>query len=872
MTNAERHKVVEKLFHQALELTIDERTEFVRQACPEDVELQEEVLTLLSATPPSILKASLEDFAAFNDLEALDRIGPYHVLREIGRGGMGVVYLANRDDGTFEKQVALKLVKRGLDTDEILRRFRYERQILAGLEHPNIARLYDGGRSQDGRPYLAMEYIDGMPITAYCDDKHLDIDSRLQLFLTVCEAVQYAHSKLVVHRDIKPSNVLVTSDGTIKLLDFGIAKLLDEEGQSGTPKTRTGMQVMTPEYASPEQLRGEPATTSVDVYALGVMLYELLTGRRPGKPDTTTERPSARVLQGERHTSHEGASKSFSSQYFSKLRRVTPERLRRRLEGDLDTITLKALRPEASRRYVSAEALLEDIKRHLAGLPVAARADTLSYRTRKFIQRHRLAVTVVSSFLLILTLFVVSTVRQEQRMKVERDKAEEVASFLETLFTAADPSEPEAGRPDTLRARELLARGIARIENDLGNQPAVQARLFTVIGNVHTNLGLYDQADSLIEKGLVLRRHAEPFQPLDLAESESALASLRTAQSDLETAERMFRQAIAKQREGDVPQALLTSLSGLAYCLQRQGGYEEAEMLLEEAVLLSNQIYDPGDPRRFDAPHRLAVLYEDISEYREAEQMLREILEEQLVVFDGSHASVAATMNDLSLVLRDQEFFEEAEEFARKAMHINTALYGPEHPNVATNLENLGAALIGQERFVEAESAYRSALSIFDAIWGGSHQKTIIARTHLAELMRQTKQFGKAVVIYSEVVEHFQRSDPDNPGIGIVSALMANVYLDDKRFLKADSLYRFAIDEMTKVFPENHIRIGRALHGQGRSLMGMGQFERAEGAFEKAMQIFNVRQQHVDLASQSFVELYITWGKPEKAEAYQNQK
>ncbi len=863
MLDAEHHKRIESLFHQAMELPEDQWRHFLDQACPDDAALRDDVLGLLQATPPTVLNASLDELAALHPPASPAHIGPYHILKEIGRGGMGVVYLAERADGAFKKQVALKLVKHGLDTDEILRRFRYERQILAALEHPNIARLYDGGRSNDGRPFLAMEYIEGEPITAYCDAQQMRIDDRLRLFITVCEAVQYAHSKLVVHRDLKPSNILVSPAGAVKLLDFGIARLLDEKAEDAeAPKTRTGMRIMTPEYASPEQLRGEAPTTAIDVYALGIVLYELLTGRRP-RSAATTDRPSNVVARDIERSPKDSASNTITPRMVGASRNTTTDRLRRRLVGDLDTIVMKALRPEAERRYASAAAFLEDIQRHLAGLPVKARPDTLGYRTQKFLERHRVGAGITLVFALMLTAFVVSTIRQEQQMALERDKATEVAAFLETLFVAADPSAPEAGRPDTLRARELLDRGVNRILNDLTQQPDVQARLLTVIGNVYTHLGLYNEADSLLSHALALRTQIKPYNPVDVAESHAALANLRNSESKLAEADSLFRLAIETQRSANTPEALLSSLNGLAYSLQRQGSYEEAESILKEAISLGSTLYEPGDPRQLDALQQLAVLYEDISNYREAERLLREVLDGQITAFGPSHAKVAHTMNDLSLVLRSQESFEAAEQFARQAALINEDAYGPNHPNVATNLENVGAALMGQKQFTEAETAYREALAIFDEVLGPSHQKTIIARTHLAELMRQTGQFEKAIQVYDEVINHFQTTDPDNPGIGIVSALLGNVYLDAMRFPEADSVYRFSIQRMQMIFPDDHIRIGRALNGLGRSLTGQQRFEEAEAVLQKARHIFELRDQHMDLVSESFASLYEAWGKPD---------
>ncbi len=625
------------------------------------------------------------------------------------------------------------------------------------------------------------------------------------------------------------------------------------------------MRILTPEYASPEQVRGDAPTTAVDVYALGVVLYELLAGRRPGG---SPERPSTAVSRPLERRRHDGTTETIAPDTVGAARRSTPERLRRRLEGDLDTIVLKALQPEADRRYASAEAFLEDIKRHLAGLPVSARADTLGYRLRKFALRHRLGVAAAALFVVLAAGFTVTTILQQRETALERDKAEEVATFLETLFATADPSLPESGRPDTLRAADLLARGAQRIHEELNGQPAVQARLFTVIGNVYTSLGRFDDADTLLHQGLALRTSNSGTSLLDLAESQQALADLRVAQSAPDAAEPLYRQALAARRAARAPEHVIESLAGLAYCRQLQGAYEEAESLLAEAVSLSATTYPAGHLKHLGILQKLALLYEDISNYREAERILRDILHAQQRHLGPAHASVAATMNNLSLVLRDQEAFVDAEPFARGALSINEQIYGPMHRKIGANLSNLGAVLMGQGRLDEAEAVYRRALNVYRTTLGDDHSATGIGITHLAELMRQKGDYDEAARLFEEVLDRTRQSDPGNPGVGIVSALLGNVYLDAGRYDRADIAYREAIDHMKRVFPDGHIRIGRATHGLGLSLTRQGRFPEAEEVLLEALRIFTARDLHIDRAHTALVELYDAWGRPESAAAY----
>ncbi|MFQ5572464.1 MAG: serine/threonine protein kinase, partial [Rhodothermales bacterium] len=467
----EHWPLIDDLFAAALDHPPEERTAFIDRACTGNPALRDELESLLRAYHASehYLEAIDADRAralieSVGELVCEEqRIGPYQVVRELGRGGMGAVFLAERADGQFEQQVALKLIKRGMDSDAILRRFLRERQILAHLRHENIARLLDGGVSDEDRPYFAMEYIDGLPLPDYCDTHRLDVEARLRLFQDVCRAVQYAHRSLIVHRDLKPSNMLVTEDGTVKLLDFGIAKLLDPEAQSGaTALTEAGLRAMTPEYAAPEQVRGEPVTTATDVYTLGVVLYELLTGHRPYQFERREPKAIARVINDvepelpstavrrETDIQHtDGTTETVTPLSVSRARSTQPDRLRRRLSGDLDTVVLKALRKEPERRYASAEAFVEDIRRHLAGLPVLAQKDTLAYRASKFVRRHTVGVVFATALgLLTLGSAVVMALQQAETMR-EAAKAEEVKSFVMSLFEMSDP---DASKGETITA------------------------------------------------------------------------------------------------------------------------------------------------------------------------------------------------------------------------------------------------------------------------------------------------------------------------------------------------------------------------------------------------------------------------------------
>ncbi len=581
----ERWRQVEELVHSSLERAPGEWRSFLDEACDGDTRLCAEVESLLEqceAAQDFIERpafAFAADALADEEGESLEgqRIGSYKVVREIGRGGMGTVYLGQRDDDAYQREVAIKLIKRGMDTDFVLRRFLQERQILASLDHPNIARLLDGGTTDDGLPFFVMEYVEGVSINDYADAHKLSTLQRLQLFRTVCAAVTYAHQNLVIHRDLKPSNILVTADGTPKLLDFGIAKLLRaDEDASGTATETIAQRAMTPEYASPEQVRGERVTTASDVYSLGVVLYELLSGHRPyrltnRRPDEIAriiseeqpERPSVALLRTEEATNADGAERvaTTTPERISETRdESAPERLRRRLAGDLDTIVLMALRKEPQRRYQSAAQLAEDIRRHIEGLPVIARKDTFNYRVTKFVRRNRLGVAAAAVVLLMVIGGIVAIAWQAKRATdqariaaQERDRAERRFADVRRLsnaflFEIAPKIERLEGSTEAREA--LVTRALEYLDSlarESGDDPQLQSELaaaYEKVGDLQgaprrANLGDFSGAIASYEKARDVRRRLLEKNPEDfeqrhrLAAVLAALAYTRWWMSDV---------------------------------------------------------------------------------------------------------------------------------------------------------------------------------------------------------------------------------------------------------------------------------------------------------------------------------------------------
>ena len=723
---ATQWKEVKAVLEEALEQRPEARAAFLESACAGRMEVRREVEALLAMHEgaDSFFESGTRGPVAALASEALraeGRIGPYRLEEEIARGGMGAVYRARRADGQFEQEVALKVLRRGLDTEDVLRRFLIERQILASLHHPHIARLLDGGATEDGRPYFAMEYVRGTPIDEYCDARGLSVKARLALFIEVAEAVQAAHQHLVVHRDLKPSNILVTEEGAVKLLDFGIAKLLDaSEAAPGAeaPLTRTGQRWMTPEYAAPEQVSGEAVTTATDVYQLGVVLYELLAGCRPYQLTTHSAWAVERaVLEQDPRPPSTAASEAGRSAAHS----TSARRLSRRLRGDLDTIALKALRKAPARRYVSVEALTTDVRRHLNGLPVTARRETVLYRMRKFVLRHRAGVAAAAAIVLLLVGYAATVTVQAQRIAEERDRAqqetektEQVAAFMEQLFEASDPGEALG---DTVTAYELLERGVQRIDA-LETQPAVQGEMLRVMGTAYTSLGDLRQGKRLLQRALAASKRSKGNTP-NVIKSLNELALVLRMEGHFAEAEALFREALEKGRAhyGSEHADVATSMTDLASVLRREGEYAAAEPLFREALSMRRALLRAGDAAVDTSDvttslNNLALLQLDEGDLQGADASFREALKMNRAFYGEAHPVVATNLHNIGLVFQRRGDLAAAESLFRQVVAMDRQLLGPRHPEVGIDLNRLAALLRDQGNYAAADSAYGQALGL----------------------------------------------------------------------------------------------------------------------------------------------------------------
>ncbi|MEO8197961.1 MAG: serine/threonine-protein kinase [Thermoanaerobaculia bacterium] len=743
--NPEQWAQLSELFGELVEMSEDERQS--RLADPglasETVRALERMLAAHAAERP----LTIEERLAPELDPPPEQIGPYRLLHLLGEGGMGEVWLAERDEPGFRRQVALKRIRRGLESTELRRRFGIEREALARLSHRGIAQLLDGGIDAAGVPFLALEYVEGRPLVEAADALHLGLDQRLALFEEVCAAVHYAHAHLVVHRDLKPANILLTAEREVRLLDFGIAKLLDPELQESAA-TRTSLRLVTPEYASPEQLAGEPVTTATDVYALGLLLHELLTGRRPFREhegSLTALEQAVRTLEPRRSSDAVAATGDAAA---ATARRSSPAALARALRGDLDTIVATALRKEPDRRYASVERLAEDVALYRAGRPIRARPESLPYRLRKFTGRHRVAVGAATLIALLLAGFSLFAWRQagglereRDTARAERDKARELSDFLTDLF-GADPYADDPALRDSTTLGEFLERSEASVRRELDGRPEIQAALLARLARLHGNLGRLDRARPLAEEALSTRRALAGDHRADVAESANTLATVLQEQGELPAAETLFREALAlREALYDEPHAdIAESLNNLAIVLVDRNDAAraaETEALERRGLEMRRALYGDDHFDTLQSRNNFAVFLikrAGPGDLAEAEGLLRAVLAGRKRRLGADHPTVANTESNLANLLDDLGREPEAIALFHEAIRAWSASLGADHPRVATGLYGLYAALLDTGDLAAAEQALRAALAIDEHHLPPGHPYLATDRQKLAEL------------------------------------------------------------------------------------------------------------------------------------------
>ncbi len=791
-----RWQRLEALFDTAQGLPVAHRAAFLARECGDDPALRDEVLSLLAADASG---HTLLDGNALDAAPALaapvhpgQQIGPYRIVATLGEGGMGIVYLAERCDGQFEQRVALKIARLGLLSPEHVRRFQAERQILARLEHPGIARLLDGGVTEQGLPWFSLEYVEGLPIDQWCARHEVDVTRRLELFLAVCDAVQYAQNNLVVHRDLKPSNILVTADGTVKLLDFGIAKLVADD--DGVERTRTAMPMMTASYAAPEQVRGESITTATDVYALGLVLYELLAGVRPYDVRERTPAELERVI--------------CTTEPARPSRATTDPRRRRQLVGDLDNICLKAIAKEPDRRYSTAGQFGEDIRQHLAGLPVHARPATFAYLARKAMRRYR--TPLVAGALVIVAAIGLAgyatngVARARDRAQREAARTQQVTEFLTSIFEVADPDESRGA--DTT-ARELLARGTQRVRRELAGQPDLQATMQNTLGRVSMNLGLYAEADSLLTAAVATEEARGATGDGHFAQMVYDLGQLRQGQGRYAEADSLLRVALKIQRRQRGPDDghIASTLVALGHAERALGRFDAAESDYREALAVIEAATPPDETRRAVALGALALLMTERDRFAEAEPLYRESLAILRRTVGEDHPEVATTLFNLGLLLGDRGDLEGAEQVQRETLALDRKLYGDHHPNVAYDLTNVAFLLREKGSYAEAESTARKALAMRTEILGPDHPETLLSRANLSQILEARGEYVEAARIGREVLaRETALLGPDSPSLCARWNQLGWYAYDLGHYARADSFHRRALAVGTASFDPDH--------------------------------------------------------------------
>jgi eukaryotic-like serine/threonine-protein kinase len=853
---SERWRLVSPHLDQALELAGEERQRYLAGLAGEDPALAADLELLLgeerALREEQYLEHDAQDLLAESHLVG-QVFGAYALVEPLGAGGMGSVWLARRNDGRFEGTAAVKLLSAALVGAEGAARFRREGTILARLKHPHIAQLIDAGVSPVGQPYLVLEYVEGEPIDRWCDNRGLDVTSRLRLFLDVLAAVAYAHSHLVVHRDLKPSNVMVSTEGRVKLLDFGIAKLLEGDGVDGPPTAVTlqAGHAFTPAFAAPEQVLGQRATTATDVYALGGLLYLLLTGRHPtahpgASPDAllrailTTDPVRPSDVVHDPRTATAAAHAEVAGERAAR-RASTPERLRRELRGDLDTIVAKALKKRPEERYASVTALAEDLRRYLAQEPIHARPDSLAYRTRKFVRRNArsLAATAaaVLALIAVVAFYGARLAAERDRVRLEAQKAAQVSSFLTDLLSQADPYEAtDRGEPTV---RSLLDRGANRVRKDLAAQPELQREMLTLLGRIYERRGAYEQALPLLGRAVALgRRSLGPSR--ELADSLNDLGVAQRHKAQWDTARATLEEALAMRRRflGEEDPKVAVTHSELGRVLLDQGHMDEAEAHHRAALAIRRKVLGPADHE------------------------------------------TATSMSDLGLLLRDKGDRAGAEALFRETLAVTRKTRGPRHPDVATALANLALTVSERGDPAAAEAMLREALAIGQASLGRNHPANAQRLANLAGALRRQGKLAEAEARGQEALAISRPAlGPDHPTVVRQEVILARIYLDQRRPADAEKLLLHALAVQQKSYSPSDWRLGVTQSLLGAAYLGLSRFAEAEPYLLRAFAILPVtpgsegqKDSEARANLSRLAALYEAWGRPEKAALYRSPR
>jgi tetratricopeptide (TPR) repeat protein len=798
---------------------------------------------------------------------------------------MGDVWLAEQKE-PVRRRVALKLVKAGMNTREVIARFESERQALALMDHPAIAKVFDAGSTPQGTPYFVMEYVAGAPINTYCDNHRLSTRERLELFIHVCEGVQHAHQKAIIHRDLKPSNILVIEvDGRAapKIIDFGVAKALTQNLTADTLFTRVGALIGTPEYMSPEQANssGEDIDTRTDVYSLGVVLYELLAGAPPldlkkiafeqflrRLREDEPPKPSAIIRTQDQATSTALAHK----------RQTEPQALAKQMRGDLDSIALKALEKDRSRRYGSPSDFAADIHRYLNNEAVLAVPSSAAYRARKFARRYRVALATIAAFVLVLVVAAAIGIRQSMRANREAAVAQAVNDFLQNDLlaqaSAATQSGPSAKPDPHLEVRTALDRAAVRIAGKFDREPEVEASIRNTIGQTYLDLGLYPEARKQLEGALDLYRRVLGVENPKTLRTMSRLGRAAGFQGDPQ-GEALLDRALEIQRRvlGPEHPDTLFSMAVQATVYDSQRKFGQAEALFNRTLEIQRRVLGPEHPETLRSMHNLAVVYSGQGRYAQAEALYSQTLEIERRVLGPEHPLTLLSMNNLAATYRQQGKYAQAEALGSQALEIQRRALGPEHPNTLTSMHTLALTHVLQGKYTEAEALYGQTLEIERRVLGPEHPQTLYTLSNFADMYQRLGRYALAETLAKQALAGQRHtSGPEHPDAMDAATSLALAYQSQGKFAQSEPLAREAVEIERKKRPDDWQRF-RAESLLGASLAGQKNYAEAEPLLLEGYQGMGARKERIavpdryylDRAREWIVQLYKAWAKPEKA-------
>jgi serine/threonine protein kinase/tetratricopeptide (TPR) repeat protein len=876
-----RWERIQTLFHDVADLPALDQRVFLKTACGDDVELAADVLALVAedASGASLLDRDLAQVAN----EVLDEVmpaslpfqefGPYRMKQVLGEGGMGVVYLAERTDlGTL---VAIKILRDAWLSPARRERFASEQRTLAQLNHPSIARLYDADTLDDGTPWFVMEYVEGIPLTDYCSEHASSVEDRLHLFRAVCEAVQYAHQHAVIHRDLKPSNILVKPDGTIRLLDFGIAKQVAslEMPLGKSDQTMTGLRLMTPAYAAPEQIRGDRVGIHTDVYALGVILYELLAGELPFDLSRLTPGEAEAMIVGQDPERPSVVAGRMADTSAASVAVPTAGKI---AWADLDVLCLTAMHKDVQRRYQSVEALMRDIDHYLQGEPLEARPDSFRYRLGKFVRRNRRAVSaavvVFTIVVVVVIFFTVRLAKARNAALAEAARTQRIQKFMTNLFQGGDEA---AGPADSLRVVTLLDRGVQEAQS-LSPEPEIQAQLYATLGTLYENLGKFDQANSLLNSALAERKSLFGPDNAQVAESLVALGVLRDQQAQLPEAENLVREGLAMSKRHLPPNhpAVAKATTALGKVLEDRGAYESAIQTLDEAVRLQSTKGGAATPELAASLYELANTHFYAGHYDKAEALNQRLLPIYRQIYGERHPRVADVLINLGAIRHDLGHYSDAEQFERQALDIVQAWYGKDNPATASDLTILARTLVFENHYDEGIGLLQQSLAIKERVYGKVHPSVASSLNELGNAAFKQGNYDAAEQYFTRMADIYRAIYGDHHYLlGIALSNLAGVYMGRQEWSRAENLFRQVIPLFTETQSAHHINTGIARTKLGRTLLREHRYPEAEAESRAGYDIL-VTQMDPKVSwlvktRQDLVEEYVALHQPEKAAQFQ---